>query len=296
MGHFRRIRIIHSEDILLNWLAALAIKDSELDIVAKQAGRNTPIGSTLQSLARRSRTGKRLGIGGCQHTTLAVDIADRAGESAIHADLNVSCGGLGDTRKHAGLHELAVDVDIHVALEDRDGDREPRLKRHILHRACEDIARRRPARIRRSRFTGGCRGIPRMDGNADIQCVLIRGQRDFGSLDARICGVSATQDDLLLTVAVVPITNLAPELKTLINHSCRNLGARDRIGLFAVQRGCRQVLDHGGGNLLGGTTCDHQLNHESQQHQDQEVKPVGSPRSPRCRIGCWSKSRKPLHL
>lgn len=280
---------------MLNWLAALAIKDSELDIVAKQAGRDT-FTSTLQTLARRSRTGKRLGIGRGQHASLAVDVADRTRESAIHANLNISRRGLGDTREHARLHELAVDLDIHVPLEDRHGDREPCLQWNVLHRACEDIARRRPARIRRSRFTGGCRGITRMDGDANIQCVLIRRQRDLRSLDTRIRGIPTTQDDLLLSVAVVPITDLAPELKSLINHTGWNLGTRNRIGLLAIQRGCRQVLDHSRRNVLGGTPCDDQLNHESQQHQNQEVQPLGSPRRPGCCIWDWSKSRKPLHL
>ncbi len=229
MGHFSRIRIIHSKDILLNWLTALGIKDAELHVVTKEAGRDTAFTSTLQSLARGSSTGKRLGIRRCEHASLAVDIADRARESTIHADLNVTRRSARNTRKHAGLHELAVDVDIHVPLEDRHGEREPRLQRHVLDGAREDIPCGRTTRIGRSRFAGRRRRVARMDGDADIQGILIRRQRDLGSLDTLVRGIATTEDDLLLPLAIVPVADLAPELKALINHTGRNLGSRHRI-------------------------------------------------------------------
>lgn len=134
-----------------------------------------------------------------------------------------------------------------------------------------------------------------MDRDRDIQRILIRRQRDLGSLDTLVSGISATQDDLLLSLAIVPITDLAPKLETLINHARRNLGSRHRIGLFTIQRRCGQVLDHRSRNVLGGTTRGHQLDDKPQQYEHQDVQEIGSPRTS-WGWGRCQKSRKRLHL
>ena len=137
-----------------------------------------------------------------------------------------------------------------------------------------------------------------MDGDADIQGILIRRQRDLGGLDTLVRGIATTQNDLLLSLAVVPIADLAPKLEALINHTGRNLRTRHRIRLLTIQWGSSQVLDHRSRNVLRGTPCDHQLHHKPQQHQHQEVQSIGSPRCAWCchRKRSRRKSRKRLHL
>ena len=173
MGHFRRIRIIQSKDILLNWLTALRIKDSELNRLAKQRRRRAVPTATLQSFTGRSSTRKGLSISGVEHASLALDVAEGSREATIGSDLNIARGRLGDSRKDTGLDKLASDIDVQVPLEDRDGHGEPRLQRHVLHRACKDITRGRSSRIGRSGFAGLCGRITGVNGDTYLQSVLI---------------------------------------------------------------------------------------------------------------------------
>ncbi len=246
-------------------------------------------------MAGRACIDEGLGIRGIEHAGLALDIADRSREATVHTDLNVSRGGLGDTGQDARLDKLAVQVDIQVALEHCDGHREPRLQRNVLHGAREDITRGRSSRIGRGGLTAGGRIVARMDGHTHVQGVLIGRQRDLRSLYACVGGVSTAQDDLLLAKAVVPILDVAPKLQTLINHSCRDLRARHRVGLLAIQRTIGQILGHGTGDLRDGLSRPDLLDHGKQKHRDQSLQGVAAPRTRGCRSR-WSKRRERFHL
>lgn len=124
-----------------------------------------------------------------------------------------------------------------------------------------------------------------MDCHTDIQRVLIRRQRNLRSLETGGRGISAAHDDLLLTLAVVPIADLAPELNALVDDTGRDLCTRDRVRLLTVQGRVREILCHRRGNLLDCLACEDELHDQCQETQHQQGQEVGSPRARRGYVG-----------
>ena len=99
-----------------------------------------------------------------------MNIADGARESSGRvANKNVTGGRARDSRENTRLHQLAVNIDIQVALVQGYGHREPCLERNVLNRTCECIARR----CRRCR-------IGWVDRDRNIEAVISRVERDVG--------------------------------------------------------------------------------------------------------------------